>query len=245
MPQSASRFSDRLWRLNAYIIAAAGLIAIVIGILALFEISKSMFRTRHVAALVPVVKNGDPNQTKNNTSTGLHIGSFRPIAGTTVLRAPAVTRDSRSMRLYSKVASGIANYVFYDITSGSSHNLLPDGRRLILKDLPVRPPRTASAAGMQQIAPSATLYSIVRSDTNKDGVLSPRDTTSLHIARPDGTALVQLADSIDEILGYHLVSKNELVVMLRATSSTGDETVKALHVSLDTFKILRETTVNN
>lgn len=250
---------QRLWKFNAYVIAAAGIIGVVIGLFALYHITKDIFRQRHDGSIAAAPK---PPPTGGETaalpSPKLTISGFQLVRGTPVLYAAVTSREDRRVSYYSKTASAVRNYIFYDAATGSQRRLLPDDRGLIdymrevrdFADGSNRKPTPLPAMGQTtatQTAPSAFLFTIIDKDTSGDGLLSRFDKRSLALARPDGAGLTRLAIPFDTLLGHQAITSDELVVMIRnkGKSDSDAASVTALHISLKDFKLLRQVEIES
>ena len=237
MISSRNRLANHLWQLNAYIIAVAGLIAILVGLAGLYEISRTLFRDRHVGDLVTASDTAARSQHGSAQNIRFKIGRFDAVPGTSFVVAPLISHEQRHLVHYTRQASGIRNYVFYNMENGQTHHLLPDNNGLILQSYN-SPPR-----GHRAMPPKARLYLHVARDDNEDGSLSRRDRIDLLIAPPDGSRFLRLGN-IDELLGYDWSKSGELVVILRMANNNKPQNTaasySAFHIAPDLSKILRQ-----
>lgn len=224
-----------IWRFNAYVIAAAGLIAIALGTFALYQVSKNLLRQRHVGALATAPKTStSPANQAAQSKPNFTIGRFGRIAGTPILRAAISSSEDRRRRYYSKTATATRNFIFYHMTSGRQHYLLPNNNAIIENQYDLRLPLPSGGINTAA-APIALLYQLIDKDTNGDGLLSPRDRKTLALAQPDGSGLIRPNVSYNQMLGHAVISSKELVVLARQQDG-----VNAIHISLENFKVLRQ-----
>ncbi len=244
MTSSARRLSSRLWRFNAYVIAIAGLLVILVGLTGLFEIGKTIFRTRHVQNVVSAPSQPKGDQSLGGTPIIESIGTFIPLSGTPLLRAPIRTSQHRYLARYSKIATGLRNFIFYNRLTGTFHRLLPNEKSLILRYSDIyAPPGSRPAPSTKGL--KAMSFMVVEKDSNGDGVLTGEDETMWLVVLPDGLRQLRL-ENIGEMLGRPAFSNNELVVIRRARANPKDQTgapaqapapLEAIHIAIDTLKV--------
>jgi len=95
----------------------------------------------------------------------------------------------------SKEADSVRNYLFVDAKSRSSYWLLPTMDKLILRDHDL--PETEY--GAKRLPVRAVVYTIVDTDSDKDGRLTDRDRKTVGITGPDGTDLRRVAEDVEEV----------------------------------------------
>ncbi len=246
MTSPARRFSSRLWHFNAYVIAIAGLMAILVGLAGLFEIGRTIFRTRHVQNVVSAPSQSKGDQSPGGTPVVERIGSFTPLSGTSLLRAPIRTSQRRQLSRYSKVATGLRNFIFYNRQTGNFQRLLPNEKSLIMSYSDMYAPPSSSSNGSAKTL-KAMSFLVVEKDSNDDGVLTGRDEATLVIVLPDGLRKLRV-DNIGEMLGRPVLNDNELVLIRRARRIPNDKKpapapapapapLEAIHIAIDTLKI--------
>ena len=222
-----SSFFKGLWRFNAMLIAAAGLVALLVGSYALLAIGKSTLRERHVVN----VARSDSSATGVSDAGSIVVGHFSQIAGTSHVWASMQRRDQHAQRYYSKTASNVIDYVFYDVATGKSHRLRGKDDGLILRAEHIGPSRKIDA----EASPDALLVTIVEQDTSGDGLLSMSDERTLALARPNGSELTSIVKGVEKVLGWTRVSARESVVMVQMAKRTF-----ALHVDLTALTLIRK-----
>lgn len=191
-----------LWRINAIVILFVGLIAgVVLGLVG-YMLFKEATQTRHVDNVANTIL-GDVRE------SAAELGSFNPIPGSSVLRAPLIVRQTYSIGAGSKEAGSTRNYLYFDPTTRSAYWLRPTMDRVILSDtmLPDREYHEKNASAV------AYVYVSVEKDTNNDDRLTESDEKQIAISSPNGKShrvVVPKADSLNEAT---LISPTRLLIL--------------------------------
>jgi hypothetical protein len=217
------RFFAAVWRVNALLIFAVGVLSIVVLSFAAVQIFREATRTRHAASVVNV----DAQQVDEATG---RVGRFEGVEGTSVLRAPLTLEQEYGFGSASKATSSPQNYLFYEPRSGRSWWLLPGFKGLLLSAEPL-----ASRDGPGKPAPvRAFVYELVESDTSGDKKLTESDLRTIAASDPMGSRVVRLFRNADELNGAYLEDGGILLIY------TAGGVLRAAHVDVTTLAVSRE-----
>lgn len=231
----SNTFFRRLWRFNALTIAVCGLLGIFVGLYVAYHIARDVFRTsyqaRDIARVEPADAKTPGDPSKPAVQTGFSTGHFSAIRGTALLHAPVSAKQSYDFRYSSKEASSTRNFVFYDTAAGTSRKLLADEKQLIIAHSELRPDGDTGTT-----APKALLFHIVEADSNKDGILSHDDATTIALARVDGSGLTRLDLKSAGTHGQSVSTDGATLILFTEDDA---KAITAQHVDLATFKVTR------
>ena len=220
-----------MWRFNALVIAAVSAISLFVGAYAAYHVARDLFRhpyqTQDVARIEQPVDGDIPHPA---VKTDVSLSHFNSIRGSSILWATLDARQTYDFRYSSKEASSTRNVVFYDMAKGESRKLLADDKRLIVDRRELRKDDAAS-----NDPPTALFFLLIENDTDKDGLLTQRDAWTIALSRVNGEGLTRIEGAAGSVYGVTLnASGNEAVAMVEAG---GD--LSALHINLETFKVMR------
>jgi hypothetical protein len=119
-----TRLFRNLWRVNAVIIFAAGVLALLVGGIAAYYMLKEMTRERAVDSVVNT-------ETDQHIEQSIILGTAREIGGHPWLLVPLESDQHYDMGSFSKEASAARNYVFVS-RSLEMRWLYPHSRFLIV-----------------------------------------------------------------------------------------------------------------
>jgi hypothetical protein len=218
---NTQRLFKNVWRINAIIIFAAGLLAIAVLVFAAYEISKDIFREREVRA---VVNTNDSAIIQES----LALGQATEVHGHPWLLAPIESDQKYDQSYYSKAAVAVRNYVFIS-GEGNSRWLFPHNRFLISEESQLR-----NGEYIDEKIPTLAVSFLVRqSDTNNDNRITGTDLGVLVFTRPDGSQAKEAIHEIKRVISQRVRGENILVLY----ESTKE--VYAATVSLKDFEIIR------
>ena len=166
------------------------------------------------------VEGGTPETVKKNLSM------FYPIEGTHYqlanISAGQVSESSRSSSYdFSQVFSsgrsdyGVYNYVFFDVESESVYALLPTNENMITSIQGYPMPNSTVTP---KVSLAWWLYTLVKKDTNQDGMLSALDKKTLAISDVGGKGYTELVSGVDQILGDVYKDGDILLLIYRASN---------------------------
>ncbi len=214
---------QRIWRINAYLILIAGVLAIAALALGLAGLVWDLLRPRVITNVVAPA--GDARLRQERLSYHL-----RNAQGDVVVLD--VLSDQTLDTAYSAktLADTLRNQLFVTLADGRSTRLLADNQRLIVRVWAIRNTRVTSPHRSEHgdtpgESPDDTqpvrarLYEVVDADRNGDTRLSPSDPRRLLLARADGSAPVTLAENITQLDAPALGAAGEL--RLAATQADG------------------------
>jgi hypothetical protein len=228
----STRLYRNIWRFNALTIAICGLLGVVIALFTAFQIASDVFRTSHQVQDVARIEPADTSRPA--VQTGFSTGQFEAIKGTAIAMAPLIAKQSYDYSYASKDATSERNYLFYDTASGVSRKLLPSETQIVLSHTELR--RDGESG---DTPPKAMFFQLVETDSNADGVLSYADAPTLALSRNDGSDLTRLDLKAATMHGKIVTGDGATLVLFM----TDDAGLKAQHVDLKTFKIVRTDTM--
>jgi hypothetical protein len=138
----------------------------------------------------------------------LFLGSFSKIKGRGYFLCPLNANKKYDRSYYSKSASSIRNYLFFNPEDTSSHWLLESNNWRIID----RQPIYKNIYTDKSIITDAFFYEIVRKDTNNDGVLDHDDKKAVYHSNFDGTHLMVVLEEAHDILGIKQIDDSNTVI---------------------------------
>ncbi|MEE2730402.1 MAG: hypothetical protein VYA55_06235 [Pseudomonadota bacterium] len=220
-----SKFFKSLWRFNAVLIAAAGMLAILVLIFSLYMIFKEINGRKRGNEIVNV----DP---QSNIEEVFRLGSIEHVKGSNSVIVPLLSDQFFSLKYSgSKSTVSTRNLLFSDMESESSAWLLPSNQYLIVEHRQVN----ESGYWDRDKDVLSILYHVVTSDTNGDNRLTENDKITLSISTPEGKNHTELAHNIDEVLGYVVLDKNVIAVMFNR-----DNQGLIIYINVADFSISKE-----
>lgn len=211
---------QRIWRINAYLILIAGVLAVAVLALGLAELAWDLMRPRTVTNVVAPA--GDARLREEHLSYRL-----RNVQGDVVVLDVLADQTLDTAYSAQTVVDTLRNQVFVKLPEGSSTRLFEDNQRLIVRVWAIRDSRVAShhqsehddsPESAQPVR--ARLYEVVEKDSNGDARLSASDQRRLLLTRADGSAPITLAEGIARVDGTALGAAGEL--RLAATQADGN-----------------------
>lgn len=161
------------------------------------------------------------------------VGPFSWLVKQRVLWAPIFGAQTFEYRLSSKTASSVRNYVFHDVRSGQSQQLLPDNRSLIARTEVLTLGHTDG-----RTEPLLVVLALVDTDTNGDNRLSASDTAVIAVVDTDGSQFTRLPLSGRLLSAQTVDQRTGLLVMETASAD-----VEGVVLDLETFKVVRRNPV--
>ena len=204
-----SRFERVTWRINAIIILACGLLALVLMLIVGYRLFQDIFRTREVTSVVNV-------NPETKESEFLRLGGFSRISGTQLLASGLVASQDYRQSYYSKTGSSTRNYLFLDSTTKATHWLLDGNGSLILND---RELYADPATDSSRRTTTALLYEVVKQDSNGDSRLTTDDQLTVMLFTVASKRVVELLTVKGEVFGMEQLSSNEAMIFYRDDSS--------------------------
>jgi hypothetical protein len=134
------------------------------------------------------------------------LSSFSQVIGTQILVAVIYGGEDLSGLEFSLNSSSrdypvsVHNYIFFDMDSEQFRTLLPTNDYTVLNKSGI--PYADSATNPVKW----WLYSVIKSDTNKDKMISEKDKFALAMSDVDGQNYVELIPDIDQALGQFMKS---------------------------------------
>lgn len=195
-----TRLFRNVWRANAVIIFGAGVVVLILGLIAGYYMLREMTRERVVETVIDTDKSERIEQ-----SFGL--GAATQIAGHPWLLVPMESDQHYDRGSFSKDASSVRNYAF---VSGllETRWLYPHSRFLIID-------ATQLPRGDYEGESNATRlvsFEVVQQDTDGDKRLTSADASDLVFSRPDGTGVTTVLESVTQIVSQELMGEEVVVV---------------------------------
>lgn len=222
---NSRRMFARIWRINAVLILVTGVLACCVLAYAAIEILRDATRPREAIDIVNVA----PNVGKETS----RLGTFAPIGGTTVLRAPLYRDQEYELAVSSKETTSIQNYLFFDPATGASYWLLPGNAGLVTSTHHLPQTRYAEVDRPTKIV----FYEISEVDSDKDQRLTSKDLKTIYSSDPTGRRLVPVARSVSEVHGVELSDETAVVLY------TSSRVLRAAIVDVATMRVRRDSPV--
>jgi hypothetical protein len=195
-----TRLFRGIWRANAIIIFAAGVLSLIMLAFAAVYILKETLREREVTAVV----NTD---TERHVRESMALGSAVQIAGHPWLLVPLESDQKYDQVYFSKSAVAARNYGFIS-ASAPVRWLYPHNRFLI-----VDAAQLAGADGSREERATVLIsFEVVQKDSNNDERLTPNDLSALVFTKPDGTGSTVVLENVRRIVSQEIISGEISVV---------------------------------
>lgn len=215
-------FDRIIWRINGVLLLGAILLVGVLGLYAAYKIFKDETRDRNIRNIVTI---DQETKTEENFSLGI----FRRIEGTTYFSAPLHSNENINRVSYSKSSSSTRNYFFYNSEDSSSYWLFPTNEYLIddRDELSIKEAKKKNVVGY--------IYTVVKTDSNSDNLLTRTDERTIFLSGESGTELTQIAAGVVRVLGIQQLDENLVYLFLQTTE--GDF---VYHLNITSKKIIKK-----
>lgn len=219
MQQSENAFFRLLWRFNAFAIAIAASMCILLGLVVAAILFREEARLGRPSNFVAVGQ-------QDKVSEEFSLGRPGTASGTAVVRLPLFRGQSSygPGSLPSLKGSGrqsTVNYLFLD-TSTNDIRWLFDGVGQLIVDDHVLFDKAKEFRDQPRMA-VGIVYSVVEKDSNGDGRLTERDAVSLTTSATDGTGYRKLLEGIDQILSVQQTADDKVLVLYQKNGQTFSE----------------------
>lgn len=139
------------------------------------------------------------------------LGSIIPVEGSSFVMLPLESGSRHSKSGYEKSTLAAFNFLFINNKNNETHWLFDSNENLILcADLMMENEYRAENSLVRAI-----LYQIVTTDSDGDEELSYLDLQSAGVSLPDGTGYKEILQDINYVIGFHLVDKDNLLLVYR------------------------------
>lgn len=196
------RFFVLVWRVNALVIFGVGLLAAAVLAFAAWQIYRDQTRTRHVSGVATVA----PGEVAGQTA---EIGGFEAVSAAGVLRAPLHVRQVQPLRMSSKDAEFVGNYLYFDPATRATHWLRPETKGVLLSTRSLAWPAT----GPEPRSVAAEVYVAVDEDTSGDGRYSASDSKRIAVSDPDGRNYRIVVARADRVNDVRLLARDRLLIL--------------------------------
>ncbi|NEP53218.1 MAG: hypothetical protein F6K65_32225 [Moorea sp. SIO3C2] len=223
-----NKFFRFVWRFNAIVIMASGLLAIAVLAFAAIEIVRSTTRDRQGINIVNV-------DDDSSSSQDWELGNLREVDGTTYLMVPLYSDQSYTQSYYSKSTRSTRNYLFLDSETGKSKWLFANNDYLIASDRLISETNNKTNNSGESKPVIAVLYHLIKKDTNGDGRLTNDDSMTIAFTHYNGNDYQEVVSGVDRFLGYKVLNANSLLILYQR-----DGIAYSAKVSLDNFALSNE-----
>jgi hypothetical protein len=201
-PFKSGQFFRTIWRVNATLILAVGVLVLVVLSGVIYTFVRDATRPRQVDNVANTVVS-EVEQRK------VRLGNFEKLPGLELLRAPLHVEESYRFAASGKEADSTRNYLYFDLVTRSTRWLKPGFDGLILDDkaLPY------SEYGKPSQKALVNVHVVVSRDTNQDKRLSAFDEKQIAVSRPDGSGFRILIPSADKLNQAMLVRGDTLLIL--------------------------------
>lgn len=221
-------FFRRIWRFNAVALAVLAVAGLLAGILSVGLVAyDTLLRTRTTAPAAQV-NNSNSGSQSANAEIKTFGGAFTRIRNTEIAWSPVWQTERRRAGYISKKSTPTRNYLFHDLTTGTTNRLFKTNDQLILNHHVLPKPG--------RLAPSMILLEVVREDTSGDGYLTSSDDITLVAVRLDGQEHRNLATGIKTVTSDVHFSPTSTTLFVEV-----DEKLKALEIDPQQRRLVRTT----
>ena len=196
-----NRFDRIIWRINGILILVVGLAAGCV----LFFASYGMLKSKPVDKKAGNVVNVNEETQKEEY---LFLGSFSKIKGRGIFICPLNADKKHERSYYSKSASSVSNYLFFNPEDTSSHWLLKSNNWRIIDRQPIYENIYTDKSKIVD----SFFYEMVRKDTNNDGVLDQDDKKAVYRSDFNGNRLMIVLEETHDILGIKQIDDGNSVI---------------------------------
>ena len=210
-----NKFFKYVWRFNAFVIAGAAILCILLGGFAAMKIFIDETRERHVTNVVNV---GEQTKVKDK----FVLGYPYTIEGTDYVRVPLYRDESYDMSYYSKSRGGNeVNYLFMNSGNGENKWLMQATNQLFISDIVLLEKLKTSRDENNKAV--GVVYALVEKDTNGDNRLSDKDAITIGTSSLDGSSYKKLIENIDRLYALKQIADNKVIVLYQKNKNTMSE----------------------
>lgn len=214
----AHQFFRKVWRVNALVILLVGILGVGVLILTAFYAASAIFGERRVTAVLDT----DGQQ---QIPEELSPGHATEIIGHPWLLVALSSDQTYDRDYYSKSAVAARNYGFVT-AAGPPRWLYPHNRFLI-----VDASQLPGAEYGEQGKPTAVVaFVVVQGDSDGDKRLTPSDSSSLVLTRPDGTQRKSVIENVRRILLQDMIGE-DVVILYEGASGYGKAVISSTDFS--------------
>lgn len=197
-----SRFFTLVWRFNALLITAIGLVGICILVYATYQIAKDTFGEKRVRNIVNIENDRGVTET-------LSLRHMSQIGDGPFVMISLVSSQKYPQDHFSKSTSSTRNWLFVDTKGANRHWLLESHKDLIISTQTLSLDRSRQS---EDNSVKAILYTVISSDTNGDGRLTGEDAKSIALSRGSGKDYRVVVEGADDIIGHQMVDEGTVFV---------------------------------
>ncbi len=206
---------------------SAGAIAIVLLLIATAVMIKNMLEVDTSTNIINI-------QQETNSTEILTLGVLRRIEGSSSVIVSLASDDKGGSKSFksSYGSSRVRNYLFINNKNGTQHWLFKDNGFLIhhISFL------THEGYEKKNETVEIILYRVIKSDSNKDNILSGRDLETIAISRADGSIYKELITGVDRYIGEKFIDK-ETLLMIYQKKGVGFYTKLKSHLQIQQLQI--------
>jgi hypothetical protein len=204
-----NKFDTVIWRINGLLILGVGAAACLTLLFSFYSMYQGKKGDRNVGEIITV---NEETQKKEY----LFLGSFQEVDGQGFFICPLVASQEYNRLYYSKSASSIRNYLFFNPSDASSRWLLESNNWLVSDKHPVY----KNFNDDKHNTINRYVYEIVKKDTNGDERLSHDDIKTIYFSKYDGTNLIVVIKETDDVLGIHQIDEQQTIIFHRKNGNT-------------------------
>jgi len=219
------KFFKNIWRFNAIVIAAAGVLAIFVLLFGAWQIFNEITRHRSRTEIVNI----DP---ETKVKEKFELGHMNHITGTKSVMVPLYSDQEFDLKYSgSKGTRSTRNFLFTNLISKRSLWLLKSNKYLISNHRMLRKGDTHR----EDSAVLVVIYEIVKTDTNKDSRLTGNDLKTVSLSTPEGRKYTEILSGVESVIGYKMIGTDHLAVMYKKSGHA-----YTAYISIGRFKVVSE-----
>lgn len=212
-----NRFFKFLWRVNAVLAAFFMVIGLLVGVFVFYKTISSVIRERTVRNVVNV----SPQSVEQDK---FELAFPDVIEGSDYVKIPLSRDQKYNVGYFSKAAQSEVNFLFLNVTDGSSRWLAPGNSQLIRSDLllfdSLKSPETFKSEKVSPRKPLRIIYRVVEGDSDANGRITFKDKISVFTSGIDGAGYSRLVDEADKILLTTQTTDEQFMVMYNKDGKT-------------------------
>ncbi|WP_028774467.1 hypothetical protein [Shewanella waksmanii] len=220
------KFFKLVWRFNSLLISVAGILAIGVLLIAMYQIFKDVTRERSTQNIVNIEESGEVKES-------WRLGQVANLSNHKMLMIPLNSDQSFNRGYFSKSSNSTRNYLFINTETNSNNWLFGHTNYLIESTNQLRVGDYDSKKPV-----IAILYSLVKLDSNGDDRLTPSDLITISISKPNGSGYKEILTDVEQVIGSTLLSETELFIIYQLSGKSLSSTINLTSFELGNTKEL-------
>ena len=196
-----------------------GIAAGIVCLYFIYEIFKEKTNIRSIGGIINVEQETPKEET-------IVLGAFSLVPGKNIYMFPIMgNQEYQGSSYYSKSATSIRNYLFYDIRTGIRTKLFDKNKGLIQDSFRI----VDMSSGLEQKPVVSTLFEVILNDDDNNGILNDNDFKHLYLYAFNDEAPRLILRNIAGINGIHQIDNDKTVIFYeKPNDSVADVSVAVI-----------------